>query len=598
MVLRIIKNIFCITDKKQKIIFFFIQTLIFFLSILEILSIFLLGGLIAFVSDKNINEKNTFLKKFLDYLNVNSIYSYTSILVTIVIITSVLSIFSNWYIILFAQKNGYQLSNNLYKNYLNKNWLFHTSNSSSKLINTIQHDAVRITEFLIVPLMHLNSKVVLLISMLFVVFYVNWLLTSLLVLIFAIFYILFYLFIRDFFEKNGKKVSDLNEERLKILSESFSGIREVILYKLQYIFVKKFYSTSRSICVGNSLHALLSALPKNILEILALIIFVGMAIFFKQYNNSFNDQLPTLVIYAVAAYKLIPAIQQITFYTSSIRAASYSFDKILDDLKNQLLIEKNEIKNKTIINKKKILLESNIELKNISFAYEKIKKNVLNDINFKIEKNSILGIVGANGSGKSTLLDILLGLIKPDRGQVIIDGVSLTEENNINWSDNIGYVPQNTFLFDSTVLENITLKDKNFDINYSKLNKILELSKLDEFIKNLPKGINSSVGEKGYFLSGGTKQKILIARSLYKNADIFIFDEATSALDLDSQNDVIDTILNLKNIGKTIIIVAHQINILRKCDKLILIDQGNVSGCGNFEELKNNNLIFKKIFSL
>jgi HlyD family secretion protein len=304
-----------------------------------------------------------------------------------------------------------------------------------------------------------------------------------------------------------------------------------------------------------------------------------------------------MVIYAVAAYKLIPAIQQITFYTSSIRAASYSFDKIFDDLKKKKFLKKNaldKIKNNNI----KIILGSIIELKNISFAYEKNKKKTLSNINVKIEKNKIVGIIGANGSGKSTLLDILLGLIKPDEGQVLIDDIILKDENVDNWLDNIGYVPQNTFLFDSTILENITLTDKISDINFSKLNKILELSKLYDFIKNLPKGINSRVGEKGYFLSGGTKQKILIARSLYKSADIFLFDEATSALDLDSQNDVIDAILNLKNIGKTIIIVAHQINILKKCDKLVLIDQGIISGHGSFEDLKKNNLIFRKLFSL
>jgi HlyD family secretion protein len=597
MILGIVKNVFYIIDKKQKIYFFFIQALIFLTSLLEILSVFMIGGLISFVSDKSINEKNFFLEKFLNYFAVNSIYIYSSILVTVLIIASILSIFSNWYIILFAQKNGYQLTNNLYKNYLFKNWIFHSNNPSSKLIAKIQHDAVKITEFLIVPLMHLNSKIVLLISMLFVVFYVNWLLTIFLLLIFFIFYVFFYFFIRDFFEKNGKKISDFNEERLRILSESFSGIREVILYKLHHIFIKKFYSNSGFISAGNSLHALLSALPKNILEILALIIFVGIAIFFKQYDNSFNDQLSTLVIYAVAAYKLIPAIQQISFYTSSIRSASYSFDKIFGDLKNQILLKKNVINNKKI-NNKKIILESHIELKNISFAYERNKKNVLSNINVKIDKNKILGITGANGSGKSTLLDILLGLIKPDKGQVLVDGIILKDENITNWLDNIGYVPQNTFLFDSTVLENITLTNKILDIKFSKLNKILELSKLDEFIKNLPEGINSKVGEKGYFLSGGTKQKILIARSLYKSADIFIFDEATSALDLDSQNDVINAILNLKNIGKTIIVVAHQINILKKCDKVILIDQGTVSGHGKFEELKNSNLIFRKIFSL
>lgn len=597
MIFGVVKNVFYIIDKKQKIYFLFIQALIFLTSLLEILSVFMIGGLISFVSDQSVNEKNFFLKKFLNYLEINSIYIYSSILVTVLIIASILSIFSNWYIILFAQKNGYQLSNNLYKNYLFKNWIFHSNNPSSKLIAKIQHDAVKITEFLIVPLMHLNSKIVLLISMLFVVFYVNWLLTIFLLLIFFIFYVFFYFLIRDFFEKNGKKISDFNEERLSILSESFSGIREVILYKLHHIFIKKFYSNSGFIAAGNSLHALLSALPKNILEILALIIFVGIAIFFKQYDNSFNDQLPTLVIYGVAAYKLIPAIQQISFYTSSIRSASYSFDKIFNDLKNQIILKKNVI-NKKNINNKKIILKSNIELKNISFAYERNKKNILNNINLKIERNKILGIAGANGSGKSTLLDILLGLIKPDKGRVLIDGIILTDENIANWLDNIGYVPQNTFLFDSTVLENITLTNNILDIKFSKLSKILKLSKLDEFIKNLPDGINSKVGEKGYFLSGGTKQKILIARSLYKSVDIFIFDEATSALDLDSQNDVIDAILNLKKIGKTIIVVAHQINILKKCDKLILIDQGTVSGYGKFEELKNSNLIFKKIFSL
>ena len=236
-------------------------------------------------------------------------------------------------------------------------------------------------------------------------------------------------------------------------------------------------------------------------------------------------------------------------------------------------------------------------MKNLSFKYHESQKNFLYNLNFSIKKGSTIGIIGATGSGKTTLVDILLGLLQPSNGQILIDGVDIKNINIKSWQKIIGYVPQDIYLKNLSIAENIAFAIPKHLIDYKKLTKCSKQAQLDDFIQNeLINKYDTRIGDLGARLSGGQRQRIGIARALYHNPDMIIFDEATSSLDALTENDVMNSILSLKN-NKTILIIAHRVNTLKNCDKIIFLDKGLILDSGSYDYMKNNNQEFVNIIS-
>ena len=235
-----------------------------------------------------------------------------------------------------------------------------------------------------------------------------------------------------------------------------------------------------------------------------------------------------------------------------------------------------------------------INLNQVTFTYPDKKKLALNNISLTIKPNTSVGFVGISGSGKSTLIDVIIGLIQPISGEVLIDGTSLNKQNLRMWQNKIGFVPQSIFLTEGTIAENVAFGIPKDLINYAHVDKALKLSNLEEFVLKLEKGIHSSVGERGVQLSGGQRQRIGIARTLYYEAEVLVFDEATNALDGITEKNIMDAINNF--IGKkTIIIIAHRLKTLQKCDQIFMMDEGCIIDSGTFEYLLDNNDEFKKM---
>ena len=213
-----------------------------------------------------------------------------------------------------------------------------------------------------------------------------------------------------------------------------------------------------------------------------------------------------------------------------------------------------------------------INIKNLKFSYKNSEKKILNNINLEIRKNDCIGIIGESGAGKSTFIDVLMGLNKPTKGEITLDDVNILQ-NRRGWQKMIGYVPQSIYLIDESIKKNIAFGED--DVNIGKLNQVLKQSGLEQFVENLANKENTIIGEKGAKISGGERQRIAIARSLYKNPDLIIFDEATSSLDLETEKKVLETIKHLKE-EKTLIIISHRMNTLNYCNKIYELKDGNL----------------------
>jgi ABC-type multidrug transport system fused ATPase/permease subunit len=303
--------------------------------------------------------------------------------------------------------------------------------------------------------------------------------------------------------------------------------------------------------------------------------------------GSFNNSVPIVSLYAFAGYRLMPALQGVYSSFAQLTFSGPSIDKLYNDLKSfQPFNNKQE---QGILS-----FDKEITLKNIHYDYRNASRTALKDININISAKTTIGLVGATGSGKTTIVDIILGLLEVQKGTLEVDGKVITQQNSRSWQRSLGYVPQNIFLSDDTVAANIAFGVNLKDINQDAVEKASKIANLHEFVlKELPNQYKTTIGERGIRLSGGQRQRIGIARALYHNPKVLILDEATSALDNLTEQAVMEAVNNLnKNI--TIILIAHRLNTIKKCDKIFLLEKGEIKDIGTFEELININENFRK----
>jgi len=288
---------------------------------------------------------------------------------------------------------------------------------------------------------------------------------------------------------------------------------------------------------------------------------------------------------------MLPSFNTISTALASIKSLSPSFNLIISEIR--YLEELKFVKKKYSGNK--LFFDKDLYFENINFRYGLDQKLALSNVNLKIEAGSKVGIIGKSGAGKSTFIDLTLGLLEPTKGNILVDNKNILE-NIIGWQSQIGYVPQDVYLLDDTIKNNITFSSNEKEIDLKKLNKIIITCKLEELIKNSEKGLETIVGDRGARLSGGQKQRIGIARALYNDPKVIIFDEATSSLDIENENKIIEEIFSIDR-SKTLILVTHKHQVVKNCDNIFLFDNGKIIDQGpyNFLSEKYNFEKFNKL---
>ena len=304
-----------------------------------------------------------------------------------------------------------------------------------------------------------------------------------------------------------------------------------------------------------------------------------------------KEIFPIISLYAMAGYRLLPALQQIYSSITRVKYNLPALEILVDDLSKEHEISKKVSKQQALI------FNNNLVLKDINFHYLGSASPILDDINIEIKANTTIGFVGPTGSGKTTLIDVLLGLLTPNTGKLIVDNVELTVENTRAWQKNIGYVPQSIYLTDDTIIKNIAFGINDNDIDLDKVKHAAKLADIDSFINTMPKNYNTFVGERGIRLSGGQCQRIGIARALYNNPSILVLDEATSALDSVTENAIIEAINKLSH-KKTIIMIAHRLTTVKECDVIFMLDKGKITDKGKYDELLALNEKFRNMASV
>jgi len=599
--LQSIKKIYYLLSRDQRRKLAFLQVLIIFMSFTEVIGVLSIGPFMSLVSDLDQINGDNFISKIYAFTGIldQKIFIIYSAFAVIILLSfaAIVNIFTIWKISMYAANVGATLSNRLFVYYVQQPWLFHASGNSSELVNKIVQESARLNTMVINPFMQFIARFVMGIIMILAMIIYNPVVAIAAILIFGFSYYMLFILSRIRLKKNGEIISDQQAKRFKVMSEGFGGIKDTLILGRQSSFINQFISSSNKMAHAAGNTNTLTLYPKYLLELLAYTGVVSLVIYLIFNNNGqIESVLPTLAIFSLAGFKILPAFQLCYSSISVIRANLSSFESLEDDLANSVLSLENEDWNQSFV-QGQWDFKSTISAKNISFQYPSSREIILHDINFEIAAGEFIGLVGSSGSGKSTFIDILLGLIQPISGDIFIDGEKLDASNIRKWQNSIGVVSQNIFLADASIRENIAFGLPKNEIDESQVILGAKLANLETFISSLPDGLDTRVGERGIQLSGGQRQRIGIARALYNNANVLIFDEATSALDGVTEKKVMDAIYNLAG-TKTIITIAHRIATVKKCDSIFLLDQGKIIERGTFDSLSSKNKLFKRMTEL
>ena len=592
---KLIKNLFNLLSSNQLKRFYLLQFLVIIMSIIEIIGVASIIPFMSLVGDMSQLKKDTFIAEIYTLSGISSESRFVFLLGLCVLgmlfISMIISVLTIWGLAMFANKIGTEIADRLYAHYLRQDWLFHASGSSAQLTRKIATETMRVTGAVLVPLMDMNSKIILSLLLSISIFLYDPKVALIGLSIFAISYFFLFKGVRTRLNKNGIAISQVNEERFRLMNEGFGGIKDLLLLGRGHDFINRFNKSGKTLAYSQGTNSALQQAPRYFVELLAFGSMILLILYLiATHNGNLGMILPILSVYAIGSIKLLPAFQQIYSSIAIIRANIPAFEAIQEDLKNSfnedINIQKAE---QNYLNPKK-----SIVLKNITFTYPNKKEPALNKLDMKIQANSIIGIVGPSGSGKSTLIDILLGLIAPEEGELRIDENIIDNNNKRSWQNSIGFVAQSIFLSEGTIAENVGFGIPSDQIDIKQVKKVLKLAHLNELIDSLSDGIYTKVGERGVQLSGGQRQRIGIARALYHKAEVIVFDEATSSLDGITEKMIMEAIHDFGG-QKTIILIAHRLKTVQKCNKIFFINNGKVVDQGTYDELINSNEHFKNM---
>ena len=594
--LKVIKQLFSLLTDKQLKQFYILQVLVVVMAFTELLGIASIAPFMALVGDISILETNTVFSEIYQFSGLNNptdFLFYSGFFVLIMLtVSTIVSMFTIWKLSIFGARIGTEIADLLYTYYMQQSWQFHASSSSAQLTKQVSTEAARISIGIMQPLVQMNAKIVLaaFISISIVIY--DPLIAILGLVIFSLAYFLLYSLVREKLAVNGDKLSEISTERFRLMNEGFGGIKDVLLLDRSHDFIESFQNSGKVFAQAQGTNIAISQVPRYFIELIAFGAMISLVLLLiKLHAGNLGEVLPILAVYALAAFKLLPALQQIYSSVSQIKGNIAAFEAVKEDLERAFNSQKLINSDSSSI---PIYLRKSIVLKDIEFSYPGKHRVAINGVNMNIPVNSVIGLVGSSGSGKSTLIDLLLGLLTPQQGSLYIDDTRITATNKRAWQDLLGFVPQSIFLSEGTIAENIAFGIPKKDIALNKVNRALILANLSELVAQLPDGINTRVGERGVQLSGGQRQRIGIARALYHEAEVLVFDEATSVLDGITEKIVMDAIHEFSG-QKTIIMIAHRLKTVEKCDLIYFMEQGKIIDYGTYQELVVRNLKFKEM---
>jgi ATP-binding cassette, subfamily B, bacterial PglK len=552
----------------------------------------------AVLGDPTLIERNLWLKRLYEAGGFASMHSFMLVLgagfVMVVLAANLVCVLGHVAMNRLALSIGNELQTTLFAQYLSRPFTFHSTTHSTTLLNKVLYETTRIThgvlENCFTVVTNLATAALIVISMLFIRTAAALALIGLL----AAGYGLIYLRVRGRLLALGTQQSHLGAEQARIVTESFGAIREISVLPTQELFRTRFERASREYLCAAGHMQLLGQSPRHLMECIAAAGLVALALALGSGARGLGPWLGSLTFLAFACYRMLPTLQQVFAAIVRIRADRAALASVGPDLRQARLAPRTARASPADSAAWSGRPREHIRVRELSFRYANDRPWALEGVTLAIPAHAIVGIVGSNGAGKSTLLDVLAGLLTPEHGCIEIDGCRLNEHNRSDWQSRIACVPQELFLLDASLEENIALGVPAEAIDIRRLRHAARLAQLEKLIASLPQGLRQPLGERGCVISGGERQRIGIARALYREASVLLLDEATGSLDGLTEQQLMATLAGLRG-SHTVVLIAHRMSSVRDCDIIFELDRGHLVGSGTYESLLASSGRFRQL---
>ena len=565
-----------IFDKRQKHQMLGLVILMVIGAALETAATLLVMAVIGVVASPETLETNIILKTVYDFLGLSQ-RNFSILLMALLIVSFIAKnayLFLLWKLTYaFVYKNQFRTSERLMRNYIKRDYEFFLFADTAVVQRSITSD-VNNMYGLVQALLTLATELMVslfLVALMFITTPIFCLVISVL-LILVMFVITKVL--KPIMERSGKENQDFYSGLFKQISQMVQGIKEVKVTGTEKYFVEEYKKCGNGYVNAVQRYTLYNNTPKLLIETVTIAGMMGCMIVLLIRGGDIGSQLSALGGLVAAAYRLLPSANKIN---NQLNAISY-FKPFLMNVSDNLI---EEIDNKNVDMTfaepadSKLDIKKGISIKNITYKYPQTERYIFENADMEIPIGSAVGVVGTSGAGKTTIVDILLGLLKPENGGVYADDVN-TKDNYRGWLANIGYIPQMIYMLDGTIRENVAFGVSKEKIDEKRVWEVLEEAHLADYIRKLPDGLDTEIGERGIRISGGQRQRIGIARALYNDPEVLILDEATSALDNDTEAAIMESI-NALHGRKTLVIIAHRLQTIEKCDMVYRVENGKIN---------------------
>ena len=575
---KIIKKLLILLDAKQKRIMVILVFLMLIGAVLETLGVSMIYPVMNVVLEENAVENHTYLQIICQFFHIDNTRSLMILvmsgLVVVFAVKNIFLFFQQKVQLKFVYTNQFATSRRMMINFMERPYEYYLNADTAVIQRNITSD-VNNMYGLILALLQLASESIVFVCLVAVSLVSDvWMsitVTALLVIVLLVIKCI----LKPIMRKAGEENQEFYSGLYKWIEQSVMGIKEIKIAGREHYFINEYAKCGAGYVSAVQRYNLYNATPRLLIETVAI---AGMMLYMMMRllnGTQVVDIMPQVTVLAMVAMRLIPCANRINNHLTSISYFEPFFMGVSDNLQEEIQDESIDYNEETYQKKhdvEKLEIKDRIELKQITYKYPNTDVLIFDRADMEIPIGKSVGIVGTSGSGKTTVVDIMLGLLRLQGGEILADGMEV-REHYAQWLKNIGYIPQSIFMVDSTIRKNVAFGYADEDIDDDRVWEALREAQLDEFVRGLPEGLDTGIGERGIRISGGQRQRIGIARALFEDPEVLVLDEATSALDNETEAAIMDSINRLHG-RKTLVIIAHRLQTIEKCDMVYRIENG------------------------
>ena len=572
-----ISKVYKIFTPKQRKSFRVLVFFTFISSITDLLGLFTVIPVIGLVlSDSFYNTVITKLPMISQFDKQQLLLLSVLLFTVLIIAKNLFGLYINKMQVRFVEGLFVTSSMNVLANVYKRSLLEIQKDTSNKLVQKLTSMQVHLCSYAVISIIIIINEAIVFGLTAVIVCLANWQLFVLLILTIVPIMAIFYAKVKTMIKNAGTERSN-NETKLReSAQEMIFGYTDIKIAGTENNFKKKYENTARKYSIFQGKLDFMLFIPTRIIEVAIFFCVVLIMLYGIYFIKDTEAIITTISLFGIVAYRSVPSINRFVIAVNNINSSSFIFED-RDFIYSEQQVKKNA--------ERPLEFDETITFENVSYSYEGNGKNVLNNCSLQIRKGEKIGIIGKSGAGKSTLVGNILGFLKPTEGRIIIDQTPLGENNIEDWWHIVGYVRQEVFIMNNSMLENIAIGEDAASVDIERINRAIKLASLESLVNELPNGIHTKLSERGNNLSGGQKQRIAIARAIYKGAEVLVFDEATSALDSQTEEEITNAIQQLGREQLTIIIIAHRYTSLKYCDRIYDLQNGQISASLTYAEL-------------